>query len=57
MYYIYLDSPCGTELIGQSDNLAKAKEIKAQKDKTWQKGYMWNTRITQTKEKESNFWD
>lgn len=57
MYYVYLDSPCGTELIGQAENLTKAKEIKAKKDKTWQRGNMWNTRITQTKEKESNFWD
>lgn len=37
MYYVYLDSPCGTELIGQAENLTKAKEIKAKKDKTWQR--------------------
>lgn len=57
MYYVYLDSACGTELIGQAETLEKAKKIKAQKDKTWKVGYMRNTRITQTKEKELNFWD
>lgn len=57
MYYVYLDSACGTELIGQAETLEKAKKIKAQKDKTWKMGYMWSTRITQTKEKELNFWD
>lgn len=57
MYYVYLDSPCGTELIGQAENFTKAKEIKAQKDKTWQKGDVWDTRITQAKEKEFNYWD
>ena len=45
MYYVYLDSFYGTELIGESENYEEALKIKQDKDSQWQTGYMWSTRI------------
>lgn len=57
MFYVYLDNPYGTELIGQSENYEAVKKIKEEKDKQWQPGYLWQTRITETKEKEFSCFD
>ena len=57
MFYVYLDSPYGTELIGKSEDLAVAEKIKADKDAKWQPGYMWSTRITDKEEKEVSYFD
>ena len=55
-YYVYLDSPAGTELIGSGDK-ESCERIKAEKDKQWHKGYMWSTRIESKPEKETSYWD
>lgn len=57
MFYVYLDSPYGTELIGQSENCETVKKIKEEKDKQWKQGYLWQTRITEIKEKEFTCFD
>lgn len=57
MFYVYLDNPYGTELIGQSENYDAVKKIKEEKDEMWQSGYLWQTRITETKEKEVSYFD
>ncbi len=35
MFYVYMDSLYGTELIGRSEDPERAKEIKAEKDLEW----------------------
>ena len=57
MFYIYLDNLYGTELIGQNKDYKIAKKIKEEKDKQWKQGYLWQTRITETKEKEFTCFD
>lgn len=57
MFYVYLDNPYGTELIGQSENYKAVKKIKEEKDTMWQSGFLWQTRITKTKEKEFSCFD
>lgn len=57
MYYVYLDSFYGTELIGRSENYEEALKIKQDKDAQWQKGYMWSTRITTAPQKEYSSFD
>jgi hypothetical protein len=57
MYYVYLDTPVGTELIGSAKDKETADMIKAKKDADWEPGFMWNTRITKQPEKETNFYD
>lgn len=57
MFYVYLDNPYGTELIGQSENYEVVRKIKEEKDKQWKQGYLWQTRITKTKEKEFSCFD
>ena len=57
MYYVYLDTPVGTELIGSTKYRVIAEIIKAKKDADWEPGFMWNTRITEHIEKETNFYD
>lgn len=57
MFYIYLDNPYGTELIGQNKDYKIAKKIKEKKDKQWKQSYLWQTRITETKEKEFTCFD
>lgn len=57
MFYVYLDNPYGTELIGQSENYEAVKKIKEEKDKQWKQGFLWQTRITKTKEKEFSCFD
>lgn len=57
MFYVYLDNPYGTELIGQGEDYEIVKKIKEAKDKQWQPGYLWQTRITETKEKEFSCFD
>lgn len=56
-YYVYMDSPCGTELLGKSKDIKVAEEIKAKKDADWKPGYLWHTRISETEEKETTYWD
>lgn len=57
MYYVYLDTPVGTELIGSAKDREIAEIIKAKKDADWEPGFMWSTRITEHIEKETNFYD
>ena len=57
MYYVYLDSPYGTELIGKSTDKSVAEKIKSEQDSKWEVGFMWNTRITEKEEKESSYYD
>lgn len=57
MFYFYLDNPYGTELIGQSEDYETVKKIKKEKDKQWKQGYLWQTRITEAKEKEFAYFD
>ena len=57
MFYVYLDNPYGTELISQGEDYEIVKKIKEAKDKQWQPGYLWQTRITETKEKEFSCFD
>lgn len=56
MYYVYLHSPYGTELIG-SGSLEQCKKIKEKKDKDWQRGDMWHTEITNKKLEEYSMYD
>lgn len=56
-YYVYMDSPCGTELLGKSNDRKVAEEIKAKKDAEWKTGYLWHTRISETEEKETFYFD
>lgn len=57
MFYVYMDSFYGTELIGKSETQEGAAKIKAEKDAKWEPGYMWRTRITDKPEKETNYFD
>jgi hypothetical protein len=57
MYYVYLDTPVGTELIGSATDKATADMIKSRKDADWEPGFMCSTRITERPEKETNFYD
>lgn len=57
MYYVYLDSPYGTELIGKSTDKSVVEKIKSEQDSKWEVGFMWNTRITEKEEKESSYYD
>ena len=57
MYYVYLDTPAGTELIGSAKDRETAEIIKAKKDADWEPGFMWSTRITERIEQETNFYD
>ena len=57
MFYVYMDSPCGTELIGSSEDRKEAELIKAEQDAKWKPGFMWTTRITEKEEKEFTCFD
>lgn len=56
MYYVYLHSPCGTELIGKGTKL-ECELIVEKKQETWKPGDMWSTEITNKEKKETNYWD
>lgn len=57
MFYVYMDSPYGTELIGRSEDRKEAERIKAEQDAKWECGFMWSTRITDREEKEFSCFD
>ena len=57
MYYVYLDTPVGTELIGSTKYKMVAEIIKEKKDADWEPSFMCSTRITEHIEKETNFYD
>lgn len=57
MYYVYLQGFYGTELIGSSESLEEAQKIKADQDAKWEPGFMWDTKLTTVKQKETNFYD
>ena len=57
MFYVYMDSPYGTELIGRSSDLPGAEKIKAEQDAKWEPGFLWNTRITSVEVKEVSYYD
>ncbi len=56
MYYVYLISPYGTELIG-SGTKEECEKVKANKDKEWKPGYYWYTELSQEKKKENSYYD
>jgi hypothetical protein len=57
MYYVYLQGFYGTNLIGSSESLEEAQKIKAEQDAKWEPGFMWDTKLTTTKQKETNYYD
>lgn len=57
MFYVYMDSFYGTELIGKSEDIKVAEEIKAEQDAKWEPGFLWSTRITEKEEKEFSCFD
>ena len=57
MFYVYLDTIYGTELIGKVKTIEKAKKIKEEQDKKWKVGDMWRTHISEKEEKELSFYD
>ena len=57
MFYVYLDSYYGTELIGESETREGAEKIKANQDAKWELGFLWHTRISEKKEKEFSCFD
>ena len=57
MFYVYMDHFYGTELIGTAKTYPEAERIKAEKDKEWEKGFLWSTRISDKEEKEKNYFD
>lgn len=57
MFYVYQDSPYGTELIGRSETREGAEKIKAERDADWKPGYLWSTRISEKPEKEVSYFD
>ena len=40
MFYVYMNHPYGTELIGRSEDRAKAEQIKVDQDAKWKPGFM-----------------
>lgn len=57
MFYVYIHTPYGTELIGKSEDHNKAREIKEKQDAKWKPGYMWSTCITTKELKEVSYFD
>ena len=57
MFYVYQDGYYGTELIGKSETREGAEKIKADRDAQWEPGFLWNTRISDKKEKEFGCFD
>ena len=57
MFYVYMHTPYGTELIGKSEDHNKAREIKEKQDAKWKPGYMWSTCITTKELKEVSYFD
>lgn len=57
MFYVYMDSFYGTELIGSSEDIKVAEKIKAEQDEKWEPGFLWSTRITDKEEKEFSCFD
>lgn len=57
MFYVYLDNPYGTELVGKSQTRQKAEEIKQDVLSDWKPGDLWNVRITEKEEKEFTCFD
>ena len=37
--------------------LEEAQKIKAEQDAKWEPGFMWDTKLTTTKQKETNYYD
>ena len=57
MFYVYQDSPYGTELIGKSETREDAENIKADRDAQWERGFLWSTRISEKEEREFSCFD
>lgn len=57
MFYVYLDSYYGKELIGRSETQEGAERIKAEQDAKRKPGDMWSTRISNQQEKEFSCFD
>ena len=57
MFYVYLHSPYGTELIGKSNDRVKAEKIKEEQDKKWEPGFLWDTEITEREQREVSYYN
>lgn len=57
MFYVYMNYPYGKELIGRSEDRAKAEQIKADQDAKWKPGFMLSIRITEKEEKDFSCFD
>ena len=57
MYYVYLVGYCGIELIGSSEHLAEAQQIKAEQEAKWEPGFLWDVKLTTVKQKETYYYD
>lgn len=57
MYFVYLISPHGTELIGRSNDRSVAEKIKSEQDSKWEVGCMWTTELTEKEKEEVSYYD
>ena len=57
MFYVYMDSFFGKELIGTADTEEGALKIKKEKDAQWRPGFFWCTHISNQPEKEYSLFD
>ena len=57
MFYLYMNSPFGTELIATSNDREVIEKIQAEQESKWQPGDMWSTKIVEKEMKETIFVD
>lgn len=57
MFYVYMDSYYGKELIGKSEDRATAEKIKLDEEAKHQPGDLWSVRISDEEEKEFTCFD
>lgn len=57
MYYIFLHSFYGTELIATARSLEAAKKYQAEREANWEPGFLWSIQISPIKLKEVNYFN
>ena len=57
MFYVYMDSYYGKELIGTSEDRAVAEKIKADEESKHRPGDLWSVRVSEKEEKEFTCFD
>ena len=57
MFYLYMNSPFGTELLAKSNDRDIIEKIQTDKESKWQPGDMWSTKIVEQEQKETIFVD